>query len=143
MTFAHIILPFFGNIINYTSIILSFDYLFVNILLTQASVHLFYKPKKSAIPYIHAFILFCRRIQHNQYYVVDSMTIFVFDNFSLAQFALNVKRIAYINYLFVNITKIDRLEISQIVILTRDWLDFVHPFSNRLSDVCEIYRFFV
>ena len=72
---------------------------------------------------------------------MDSMIIFVFDNFSLAQFALNVKRIAYINYLFVNITKIDRLEISQIVILTRDWLDFVHPFSNKLSNVCEIYRF--
>ncbi len=71
------------------------------------------------------------------------MIIFVFDNFSLAQFALNVKRIAYINYLFVNITKIDRLEISQIVILTRDWLDFVYPFSNKLSNVCEIYRFFV
>ena len=81
--------------------------------------------------------------QHNQYYVVDSMTIFIFDNFSLAQFALNVKRIAYINYLFVIITKIDRLEISQIVILTRDWLDFVHPFSNKMSNVCEIYRFFV
>lgn len=72
---------------------------------------------------------------------MDSMIIFVFDNFSLAQFALNVKRIAYINYLFVNITKIDRLEISQIVILTRDWLDFVPPFSNKLSNVCEIYRF--
>lgn len=71
------------------------------------------------------------------------MIIFVFDSFSLAQFALNVKRIVYINYLFVNITKIDRLEISQIVILTRDWLDFVHPFSNELSNVCEIYRFFV
>lgn len=69
------------------------------------------------------------------------MTIFIFDNFSLAQFALNVKRIAYINYLFVNITKIDRLEISQIVILTRDWLDFVHPFSNKLSNVCKIYHF--
>ncbi len=71
------------------------------------------------------------------------MTIFVFDSFSLAQFTLNVKRIAYINYLFVNITKIDRLEISQIVILTRDWLIFVHLFSNKLSNVCEIYRFFV
>ena len=74
---------------------------------------------------------------------MDSMIIFVFDNFSLAQFALNVKRIAYINYLFVNITKIDRLEISQIVILTRDWLIFVRPFLNRMSDVGKNRRFFV
>ena len=93
--------------------------------------------------FIRVFILFCRRVPHNQYYVVDSMTIFVFDSFSLAQFALNVKRIAYINYLFVNITKIDRLEISQIVILTRDWLNFVRPFLNRMSDVDENRRFFV
>lgn len=71
------------------------------------------------------------------------MIIFVFDSFSLAQFALNVKRIAYINYLFVNITKIDRLEISQIVILTRDWLIFVRPFLNIMSDVGKNRRFFV
>ena len=71
------------------------------------------------------------------------MTIFVFDSFSLAQFTLNVKRIAYINYLFVNITKIDRLEISQIVILTRDWLIFVRPLLNRMSDVGKNRRFFV
>ena len=74
---------------------------------------------------------------------MDSMTIFVFDSFSLAQFTLIVKRIAYINYLFVNITKIDRLEISQIVILTRDWLIFVRPFLNRMSDVGKNRRFFV
>ena len=71
------------------------------------------------------------------------MTIFVFDNFSLAQFALIVNRIACINYLFVNITKNERLELSQIVILTKNWLDFVRPFLKKMSDVCEIYRFFV